>query len=254
MLLAVDIGNTQTVIGLFSESDLVSSWRIVTDVRSTTDELLIKLRALLDYRSYDSASLDSFVLASVVPALTSHWYDLASDMGLETMVIGSGTQTELKLSSDLHREVGADRLADCVGALSLYGAPCIIVDLGTATNMEVIDREGTFLGGIIAPGFVTGADALFEAAARLTEVDLVAPPRVIGTTTVEAVQSGLMYGEVARIDGLVRGIFDELGYRATVVATGGLYTLIAGLSETIDEVNENLTLVGLQRLFERNDH
>ena len=154
MLLAVDIGNTQTVIGLFSESDLVSSWRIVTDVRSTTDELLIKLRALLDYRSYDSASLDSFVLASVVPALTSHWYDLASDMGLETMVIGSGTQTELKLSSDLHREVGADRLADCVGALSLYGAPCIIVDLGTATNMEVIDREGTFLGGIIAPGFV----------------------------------------------------------------------------------------------------
>lgn len=252
MLLAVDVGNTQTVLGLFEGDMLARHWRIATDKTSTADELRVMISGLFALSPHADKDVDAIALSSVVPALTDCWVEIAHSLGLEPLVVTAKIDTGLAMHYENPAEIGADRLADAVAAIDRYGKPAIVVDLGTATNIEVIDAEGAFCGGIIAPGLVTSANALFDAAARLSRIDLEEPEHAIGSNTRMAVQSGLMYGEVARIDGLVRRVKDELGYDAPVIATGGLAARIASLSQTVTAVDENLTLWGLRLLFDRN--
>ena len=252
MLLAVDVGNTQTVLGIFEGGNLTAHWRVATDKTATTDELHVKLRALLALEGFQPSDILEITLSSVVPELTELWRGVAVANSIPCLVIDATLKKNFEVKYSNPGEIGADRLADAAAAIERYGSPVTVVDLGTATNMEVIDRGGAFLGGIIAPGFITSADALFDAAARIPRFDLVAPRHVIGDSTKHAVQSGLLYGEVARIDGLVKMVFFELGYETKVIATGGLASYIAPLSSVIDAVDENLTLEGLRILHDLN--
>lgn len=252
MFFAVDVGNTQTVMGLYNQQQLLHHWRVATVPTDTAHELAIKIRALLALQNQDPTLITSMAIASVVPPLTTQWQQLASLFTIKApLILNSNTPTGLKISYADPSEIGADRLADAVAALSLYGAPVIVVDFGTATNIEVIDKHGAFVGGIIAPGLITGAEALFNAAARLTQTAIEVPPDVIGTSTRTAVQSGLTYGEIDRIDGLIHRIFKQLGYPATVVATGGLSSKVVNLSSTINVVNDDITLEGLRLIYHR---
>lgn len=193
------------------------------------------------------------VIASVVPALTECWASVARSItGREPIIVGPGIKTGLAMRYDNPAEIGADRVADAIAAIKLEGAPVVVVDLGTTTNIEVIDEKGRFMGGIIAPGMGTGADAMFTHAARLPQVDIVEPAHAIGTNTIDAMRSGIIFGEVARIDGLVRAIFAELGYEAPVIATGGFSGMITELSQTITRRESRLTLHGLRLIYEKN--
>jgi len=252
MFFAVDIGNTQTVMGLYDHNQLLNHWRVATVATDTADELAIKIRSLLSIEKRDPSLIKHMAIASVVPPLTDQWQQLAQHLTIQDpLILSSKTPTGLAIKYSDPSEIGADRLADAVAAIHLYGAPVIVVDFGTATNIEVVDKDGAFVGGIIAPGLVTSAEALFKAAARLAKTAVEVPPTVIGTSTRAAVQSGLTYGEIDRIDGLIRRIFMELGYPATVVATGGLSSRVVGLSETIDVVNDDITLEGLRIIYQR---
>lgn len=253
MLLAVDVGNTQTVIGLFVGDQLSTHWRISTNHSDTADELHIKLRELLSLSGTSERDVKAMALSSVVPPLTGLWDDVSCTVcGKKAIVADLAHVPWLDIAYETPGEIGADRIADAVAAIERYGAPVVVVDLGTATNIEVIDCDRRFLGGVIAPGFVTSSDALFEAASRIPRFDLIAPERVIGRSTRGAVQSGLVFGEVDRIDGLVRRIWDELGYRTSVIATGGLAHRLSSLSTTITTTDETLTLEGLQIIYQRN--
>lgn len=253
MLLTIDIGNTQTAIGLFDGTELEAHWRFTTRSVDTADEVHLNLAGQFGLNGYDLADVDDVSIASVVPTLTSCWATVAERItGKPPVIVGPGVKSGLPIRYDNPAEIGADRVADAVAAIALVGAPAVVVDLGTATNIEVIDKDGNFLGGVIAPGMATGAQALAQFAARLPQVDLNLPKRVIGTNTDDVIRSGLIYGEVARIDGLVRRIFDELGYEAPVIATGGLSGTIAKLSETVTRREPYLTLHGLRLIHERN--
>ncbi|MCL2528924.1 MAG: type III pantothenate kinase [Coriobacteriia bacterium] len=251
MLLVADIGNTQTHLGVYDGKDLVLSWRLSTRATDTADELLISLRTLLA-NDLEPLLIHAVAVASVVPALSGEWRVAAQKLsGSEPLLLTHETAVGFSCSYATPEEIGADRIADALAAVEFYGAPVIVVDFGTATNMEVINKEGAFVGGIIAPGLVTSTNALFDAAARLPRIDIETPPQVIGISTKTAVQSGLTYGEIDRIDGLVRRVFDELGYEAPVIATGGLSRRVLKLSQTITDVNDNLTLEGLRLAYER---
>lgn len=253
MLLTVDIGNTQTAMGLFEGEELVAHWVFTTRTQDTADEVGFMLTGQFDLNGIDSAACENVVIASVVPALTECWATVAHRItGREPIIVGPGIKTGLAMRYDNPAEIGADRVADAIAAIKLVGVPAIVVDLGTTTNIEVIDKEGRFRGGIIAPGMGTGANAMFSHAARLPQVDIVEPDHVIGTNTVDAMRSGIVFGEVARIDGLVRAIFDELGYETPVIATGGFSGLIAELSQTITMREPRLTLHGLRLVYEKN--
>lgn len=252
MLLAVDVGNTQTVIGLFDADTLRAHWRISTNASLTADELLVTIESLLRVNDLRISDIAEMVLASVVPRLTSAWDDVARTGGWSAMIVGPGLKTGLPIRYDNPHEVGADRIVNGVAAVEEFGAPVIVVDFGTATTIDVIDAEGAYLGGAIAPGIETSAEALFSKAARLSKVDLVAPPKAIGTNTRASVQSGLMLGQAAMIDGLVRRVWAELGEEATVVATGGLAPVVAPLCETVSHVDVDLTLAGLRIIRDRN--
>lgn len=253
MLLAIDIGNTHTVIGVYAGDSLLAMWRIATNRGAAADELRIKLSTLFSLEGLSLDEMRASAMASVVPQLTEAWSSAIKDATGSTALVCSA-----KTAGDLFRtnypnpnEIGADRVADAVAARAQYGAPAIVVDFGTATNIEVLDKDGNFLGGIIAPGVQTSANALFSRGAQLPTIDLIAPPEVIGTTTIEAIQSGIMLGESDRVDGLVRRIFAQLGYEAPVIATGGLAPVVAQNSTTITEVNPELTLEGLRLIAER---
>ncbi|MDR2036205.1 MAG: type III pantothenate kinase [Coriobacteriales bacterium] len=251
MLLVVDVGNTQTHLGVYRDKELVLSWRLSTRADHTADELLATLHTLLAEND-NPVVIDQVAIASVVPAQVGEWIAVAYRLAnAEPLLLTHETAPGFSCRSVPPEEIGPDRIADALAAIELYGAPVIVVDFGTATNIEIIDREGAFVGGIIAPGLITSANALFAAAARLPRIDIETPPSVIGQTTKSAVQSGLTYGEIDRIDGLVRRIFAELGYTAPVVATGGLSNRVLSLSTTITDVNDNLTLEGLRLAFER---
>jgi type III pantothenate kinase len=252
MLLVADVGNTQIHLGVYDGEILVNSWRLSTRATDTSDEVLTKLRALLA-ECEKPLLIDQVAIASVVPAQSGEWVAATQKLsGSKPLLLNHETTGGPAYDYGSPSEIGADRIADAVGAIVLYGAPVIVVDFGTATNIEVINREGAFVGGIIAPGLVTSADALFSAAARLPRIDIETPPQVIGKNTRMAVQSGLTYGEIDRIDGLVRRVFDELGYTCPVVATGGLSSRVLGLSSTITHVNDSLTLEGLRLIFQKN--
>lgn len=253
MLLTVDIGNTQTAIGLFEDGTLRARWAYTTRVTDTADEVLLALNGLLALESFAQDDISDAVVASVVPPLTGQWEQAMQRVcGHAPVVVGPGVKTGLAMHYDNPAEIGADRIADALGAIELVGAPAVVVDLGTATNIEVIDKDGAFRGGIIAPGLGTSAQDLAAHAARLPMADLSFPAHIVATNTNDAMRAGLMWGECARIDGLVRLVFGELGYEAPVIATGGFANVIAKHSQVITHHAPDLTLQGLRIVHERN--
>jgi type III pantothenate kinase len=253
MILAVDVGNTQTVAGLFDGDALVAHWRVSSDAAITADELAVKLGGLLDLAGFDDSDVEHVIVGSVVPRLTDAWAEVAAMIsGEPAMIVGPGLRTGLPIRYDNPHEVGADRIVNGVAAVAEFGAPVLVVDFGTATTIDVIDADGGYLGGTIAPGLETSAEALFRKAARLSTVDLVAPDAVIGHNTRASVQSGLVLGQAAMVDGLVRRTWAELGTETRVVATGGLAERMSTLCDTITDVDVDLTLKGLLLVYERN--
>lgn len=252
MLLAIDVGNTQTVIGVYDGENLVHMWRLGTIKTNTADELRLKALSLLKAEDIPEEGVRGSALASVVPALTDAWVDALEQMLGEVPLVCSAKTAGSLFKTDYPNpsEIGADRIADAVAVKSRYGAPVVVVDFGTATNIEVIDKNGVFLGGIIAPGVQTSASALFSHATKLAATELIDPGIAIGRSSAEAIQIGVVRGEVARVDGLVSGIFKQLGYTAPVVATGGLAVRVAKASSTITDTNSQLTLEGLRLIFE----
>jgi type III pantothenate kinase len=248
MLLAVDVGNTQTVLGLYRDEELVEHFRLATDRSRTGDELGVTLAALLDLED-----VDGICLSTTVPALQREWERVA-DRWLKAplLAVGPGTRTGIAIRYDDPREVGPDRIVNAVAASARYGPPCIVVDFGTSTNFDIVSPAGDYVGGVLAPGIEISMEALFARAARLVKVDFTAPPAVIGKTTVGGLQSGLVYGFAGQVDGIVDRIREELGVDAQTVATGGLADLIAPHARTLDRVDPHLTLEGLRLVWSRN--
>jgi type III pantothenate kinase len=253
MLLTVDVGNTQTCLGLYDGEEKQASWRMTTIASDTADELVVRLKSLLVMDGLSPSFISDIAISSVVPNLTEQWRRAGERCAIRPPLILSSQVASgiVKIDYPTPGEIGADRIAVAVAAVHLYGAPVMVVDFGTATNIEVIDRDGAFIGGIICPGLATSAEALFRAAAKLASISIEVPDTVIGKSTAHAVRSGLTYGEIDRIDGLVKRVFDELGYTCQVIATGGLSPRVSGLSQTIDIVNDDLTLIGLRLIYDQ---
>ena len=253
MLLAIDVGNTQTVIGLFDGATLVHHWRISTNDERTSDEMALLVAELLRLRDIEfHPERLGIAISSVVPRNTAALRQMADEwFGVKAVVLEPGTRMGMPILYDNPKEVGADRIANAVGALDLYGGPCIVVDFGTATTLDAISAKGEYLGGAITPGIEISLDALFSRAAALRRFELIEPRNVIGKNTVESMQSGAIYGFAAQVDGVCERMKVELG-DPTVVATGGLAGLIAPLSTTIQHHEPWLTLMGLRIVWQRN--
>jgi type III pantothenate kinase len=253
MLLAVDIGNTQTHLGLMLESEVVADWRLATVRHRTGDEIAGLLHGVLALRGTSMLeAIDEVGIASVVPHLTHQWVEMcAKYLGVEAFVVGPGMRTGMRIAIKNPVEVGADRIVNSVAAFEAYGGPCIVADYGTATTFDVVSEEGDYLGGVIAPGIEVSLDALTTRAAKLVKFDLVAPPHVIGKSTTEALQSGAVYGFAGEADGIVGAIRAELGVPARVIATGGLAGLVARYAKVIDVVDPLLTLRGVEIIMRR---
>jgi type III pantothenate kinase len=247
LLLALDVGNTQTVLGLFDGEELRDHFRLATERRRTADELFVLVDGLLELDD-----VDGICLSATVPALVREYEQLAERVGAPILVVGPGVATGIPIRYDDPREVGPDRIVNAVAAKERYGAPCIVVDFGTSTNFDVVSPEGEYVGGVLAPGVEISMDALFARAARLFRVDIAAPPTVIGKTTQAALQSGLDNGIAGQVDEIVTRIREELGTEARAVATGGLAELIAPHSRTLERVDSFLTLEGLRLVYARN--
>ena len=256
MLLAVDVGNTEIVVGLFDGAggdDLVDHWRVSSNPTRTPDELALVLGQLLALRGLGlAADLTGMAVCSGVPQVTAALRRMCSRyLGFAPVVIGPGTRTGVHIRYENPREVGADRIANAVGALDRFAPPLVVVDFGTATTLDAITADGEYLGGAIVPGIEVALDALYDSAALLRRVELVKPRQVIGTSTEAAIQSGTLYGTAALVDGMVARMEAELG-EATVVATGGLSNLVAPLTRSVQHSDPWLTLRGLRVVFERN--
>ena len=253
MLLTVDVGNTNTVLGIFDGEELVRSWRVKTDPRTTADELWLQFNALV--ADYEVTGLS---ICSTVPATLRELRTMIASYfsKVPTTIVEPGTKTGVPLLVDNPKEIGADRIVNTLAAHALYGGPAIVVDFGTSTNLDVVSPKGEFLGGALAPGIEISVDALAARAAQLRKVELIRPKSVIGKNTVEALQSGTIFGFAGQVDGLVDRITAELAesydQAPTVIATGGLAPLIIGVAETIDEHEPDLTLIGLRLIHERN--
>ncbi len=253
MLLTIDVGNTQTVLGLFEGTELLHHWRIATNAERTSDELALLVSELLALRGIEfRPERLGIAISSVVPRITAALREMTEEwFGVKAVVLEPGARTGMPILYDNPKEVGADRIANAVGAHDLYSGPCIVVDFGTATTFDAISGLGEYLGGAIIPGIEISLDALFGRAAALRRVELVEPRNVIGKNTVESIQSGAVYGFAAQVDGLCERMEVELG-EATVIATGGLAGLIAPLSTKIAHLEPWLTLHGLRLIWERN--
>ncbi|HZS95041.1 MAG TPA: type III pantothenate kinase [Chloroflexota bacterium] len=251
-LLAIDVGNTNIVLGLFTGDCLVHRWRVATDSRRMPDEYAVTIAALFSLAGYDAGDVDAAIIASVVPAVESTLGAAVRTLiGREPVVVSPALDSGLKIVYSPASAVGADRIANAVETLRRYGAPAIVVDFGTATTFDAISKEGAYVGGAIAPGLEIAQEALVSRAARLTPVPLVAPPSAVGTTTIGSIQSGAIYGYAGLVDGLVRRFRSEIGDGAVVIATGGLAEIIAPHAASVQYVDPDLTLRGLRLLFER---
>jgi type III pantothenate kinase len=250
MLLTIDVGNTNTVIGCFDGEVLSESWRIKTDARATADEIALLLRGLLADEPRPAGIAACSTVPAVLHELRQVFARYYSDV--HAVIVEPGVKTGVPIIYDNPREVGADRIVNAAAAHHLYGGPAVVVDFGTSTNFDVVSARGEFLGGALAPGIEISVDALADRAARLLKVELVRPRSVIGKSTVEALQSGIIFGFAGQIDGIVRRIADELDADPVVIATGGLASLVLEESETITRHEPDLTLIGLRLVFERN--
>ncbi|CAB4638212.1 unannotated protein [freshwater metagenome] len=253
MLLTIDVGNTNTVLGLFDGKDLIKSWRVKTDPRSTADEMSLQFNALVSGYAITGLSICSTVPATLRELRTmiaTYFSDIA------TTIVEPGTKTGVPLLVDNPKEIGADRIVNTLAAHTLFGGPAIVVDFGTSTNLDVVSPKGEFLGGALAPGIEISVDALASRAAQLRKVELVRPKNAIGKNTVEALQSGTIFGFAGQVDGLVEKISAELAesyeQAPIVIATGGLAPLVIDVSATIDKYEPDLTLIGLRLIHEKN--
>jgi type III pantothenate kinase len=257
MLLAIDVGNTNIVLGVFERGELVRSWRLHTDRERTADELGLIVHGLFRQGRIEPSRIDAVVLASVVPPLTTTVSNMLwRDFERKALVVDPARNAGMPILYDNPAEVGADRIVNAIAAYEAYGGegtrPLVICDFGTATTLDAVSAKGEYLGGAICPGVTISADALFQRAARLPRIDVRKPATVVGRTTVGAMESGLFYGYVGMVEGLVRRMSDELGGNAICVATGGLALVIAPETPLIDHVEVDLTLQGLRIVWERN--
>ena len=257
MLLAIDVGNTNTVLGLYrldeEKSQLAAHWRVTTHRAQTADEYGVLFVNLFEMNGLKSSQVSHIIISSVVPPVDSTLRQVCEEyFHVQPLFVEPGIKTGMPVLQDNPADLGADRLVNCIAAFDRYGGPCVVVDFGTATTFDVISVKGEYLGGAIAPGLGISADALFSRAARLGRVDIKRPAKVIGTNTVTHIQSGLYYGYIGLVDGILERIMAELGVKARVIATGGLARRISEDSRYIDEIDDMLTLDGLRILFERN--
>ena len=253
MLLVVDVGNTQTHFGTWRDGELVEHWRFATVRESTADELGAALRSLLELRGVTLGDLTASIVSSTVPQLGPDWATMASRyLSHEMLVVGPGTRTGMAIRYDNPREIGADRLVNAVAAFAKVQGAVVVVDFGTAITYDPVSAEGEYLGGIITPGVEISIEALTTRAAALPKVDIAPPRSLIGKSTIDAIRSGIVYGFAGQVDAIVRRLRAEMGEETETIATGGLAGHIVPFTETIDEVDDLLTLTGLRLLYERN--
>ena len=246
MLLAVDVGNTNIMVGVFDDREITVCWRLATDWNSTEDELGMTIKSLLQHSGLSAGDISAVAISSVVPPLIYSLEKMAQKFfGVKPLLVRPDMQTGLEIHLDNPQELGADRIVNALAGFNLYGGPLIIVDFGTATTFCAISEKGHYLGGAIAPGIGISVEVLFEKAAKLPRVELVCPPAVIGKNTIASLQSGIIYGFVGQVDGIVQRMAAEFATPPLVVATGGFASLIARESKTIVQVNPLLTLEGL---------
>lgn len=253
MLLAVDVGNTQTHVGAFAGAELIGDWRLATRGDSTADELALAIAGSLDFRDLDRGSVEGLILSTVVPRLAPEYERLCSHhIEVPFLPVGPAARTGMPILIDNPHELGSDRLVNAVASYDRVGGRCLSVDFGTSINVDAVSADGEYLGGVIAPGLEISIDALSSRAAKLPRFQLARPEQAIGRNTQTALQSGFAYGFAGLVDGVVARMREELGEDATVIATGGMATTIAPLCETIDIVDPYLTLTGLRLIWERN--
>jgi len=253
MFLAIDIGNTNVTLGVFEGEKLKCTWRLETDIHRMPDEYAATMLNLMIFQRIKVTDIKEVALCSTVAPLIPIFTELLQNyLNIAPLIVGPGVKTGIRIRMDNPREVGPDRIVNTVAGFHLYGGPTIVVDLGTATTFDTISKEGDFIGGAIAPGPMTAAEALFSRTAALPRIQFVHPPKAIGTNTISAMQSGIMFGYTGLVEGIVARIVKELGEKATIVATGGYGSIFAQETDIFDVVNPDITLVGLRLVYQMN--